>query len=102
LCFLLFVSLCIGHLGFGQVPVASIVASPVSGCPPLAVAFNGGGTNNPTGWTWTFPGGSQPGSTSQNVAIIFNNPGTYTVTLIATNASGNSQPVTQQITVNPI
>lgn len=102
LCFLLFVSLCIGQLGFGQVPVASIVASPMSGCPPLAVAFNGSGTNNPTGWSWSFPGGSPAGSTAQNIAVIYNTPGTYTASLTASNASGNSQTVTVSITVNPI
>ena len=87
--------------GYAQVPVASITASPISGCPPLAVSFNASGTNSPTGWSWTFAGGAPSSSTMQNPAVIFNNPGIYIVTLIAKNASGNSSPVTTQITVNP-
>jgi gliding motility-associated-like protein len=84
-----------------QVPVAVISASPMSGCASLAVSFNDASSNNPTSWSWTFPGGSPTSSTAKNVAVLFNNPGVYTVTLVATNASGSSTPKQIQITVNP-
>jgi gliding motility-associated-like protein len=90
-----------------QNPVASITATPISGCPPLGVSFVGSATGTgPFTWSWNFggvpPNVSKATSTSQNTAVIFNTPGTYNVTLIVKNASGSSLPVTKQITVNPI
>ncbi len=94
------------YTGYAQVPVANIVATPKFGCAPLAVSFTGSGTNSPTSWSWTFggvpPNVSKSTSTFQNDAVQFNVPGTYIVKLVATNASGNSVPVTDTITVNPV
>ena len=91
---------------FAQVPVASITATPLAGCAPLAVSFNGSATNSPTSWSWNFGGGAPDvtaGNPSiQNTAAQYNTPGTYNVTLVASNASGNSAPVTVQITVYPV
>ncbi len=90
-----------------QVPVASISATPISGCSPLGVSFNGSATGTgPFTYSWNF-GGAPPNvskatSNSQNTAVIFNTPGTYTVTLIVKNASGSSNAVDTTITVNPI
>lgn len=46
----------------------------------------------PTSWSWNFGGtGASPtGSTAQNPTVSFNVLGTYTVTLTASNANGNS------------
>src|ERR1700676_4959611 len=94
------------YTGYSQVPVASIVATPLSGCPPLAVSFNDASTNTPTSWSWNFgavpPNVSQATSTTKNNSVLFNTPGVYTVTLISKNASGSSAPTTVQITVNPV
>jgi gliding motility-associated-like protein len=91
---------------YAQVPVAAISATPLSGCPPLAVSFNDVSSNSPTSRTWNFGGIPpivNPGtSTAANVAVLYTQPGVYTVTLISSNASGSSAPVTVQITVNPI
>ena len=94
--------------GFAQVPVANpISATPISGCPPLLVSFNGSATGpGVITYNWNFggipPNVSKATSNKQNDIVIFNTPGTYTVTLIASNANGNSAPVTQIITVNPV
>jgi gliding motility-associated-like protein len=91
------------YTGYAQVPVANGVANPTSGCPPLAVSFTGSATGaGPFTWSWSFPGGVPATSTSQNVPVLYNNPGNYTATLIVRNASGNSLPFTIPITVNPI
>ena len=45
--------------------------------------------NNPTSWTWQFPGGSPAFSTQQNPSgITYNTVGLYDVTLIVSNANG--------------
>ena len=88
---------------YAQVPVVSFVPTPAAGCAPLAVSFNGTATNSPTSWNWDF-GGAAPDVTGgnpsiQNTAAQFNTPGTYTVTLTASNASGTSAPFTATVTV---
>lgn len=45
-----------------------------------------------TGWQWSFPGGTPASSTAQNPAVTYNTPGTYEVTLTATD--GNNQETT--------
>jgi gliding motility-associated-like protein len=101
-----FLLLAAAYSGYAQVPVATINATPISGCAPLAVSFTGAATNSPISWSWNFggvlPNVSKATSTNQNDVIVFNTPGPYIVTLIATNASGSSAPVTVTITVNPV
>ena len=83
-----------------QVPVADFSASTVSGCGPLSVVFKDLSTNTPFSWTWDFGNGQI--SNQQNPTISYNAPGTYTVTLIAKNASGaSSERKTDYITVYP-
>ena len=44
----------------------------------------------PTVWQWSFPGGFPSSSTDQNpIDIIYNSPGIYEVSLIATNSLGS-------------
>jgi PKD repeat protein len=52
-----------------------------------------------TSVSWSFPGGSPGSSTQNNPSVIFNNPGTYTVVLTATNTNGTSTS-SATITVN--
>ncbi len=59
---------------------------------------------NPTSWSWNFGGGGTPNTSSQQnpAGVLFNTPGTYTVTLTATNANGNDlETKTGYIQVNP-
>ncbi|HEX9511051.1 MAG TPA: PKD domain-containing protein, partial [Puia sp.] len=83
-----------------QVPVADFSASTVSGCGPLGVTFQDLSTNKPLSWTWDFGNGQI--SNQQNPPVIYSAPGSYTVTLIAKNASGaGSIRKTGYITVYP-
>ncbi|HET9852413.1 MAG TPA: PKD domain-containing protein [Candidatus Limnocylindrales bacterium] len=70
-------------------PVADFTANitnPTVGDP---VSFTDTSTGNPTAWEWTFgDGGSISGSA--NVAHTYNTPGTYSVTLKVTAASGSN------------
>ncbi len=60
--------------------------------------------NVPTSWHWEFPGAITASSSVQNpTAIQYNDPGTYDVTLTATNAYGASSITkTGYITVKPV
>ena len=50
-------------------------------CPGEAVNFMDMSPGNPVSWSWTFEGHGS--SSQQNPTIVFNNPGTWDVTLIA-------------------
>lgn len=52
------------------------------------VAFRDASTGNPTSWSWIFQGGNPSTSTSQNPSVVYQNPGTYNVTLTVSNANG--------------
>ncbi|MDZ4795078.1 MAG: PKD domain-containing protein [Bacteroidota bacterium] len=81
-----------------QAPVAAFSGTPVSGCSPLIVAFQDLSTGNPTTWSWNFGNGNT--SSIRNPTASYFTPGTYTVTLTATNASGtNTLTKTNYITV---
>jgi len=68
-------------------PVAAFTGSPTSGNKPLTVNFTDQSTNSPTSWSWTFGDGGT--STAQNPSHVYNNAGTYTVSLTASNAGGS-------------
>ena len=83
-------------------PVADFSASDTVVCEGDAIDFTDLSTNAPTGWQWTFAGGSPGTSTSQNpTGIIYSTAGVYDVTLVATNANGSDTKIkTGYITVN--
>ncbi len=67
------------------------------------VSFSDLSINAPDTWAWTFEGGSPSGSNVQNPSVVYDTPGTYTVTLIASNAYGSDTEVkTAYITVNNV
>ena len=102
-----------GH--FGQaiyIDNVNIVGSNANN-PPVAVFSTGTGlctgqnstftdqsSNSPTSWAWTFIGGTPASSSAQNPVVSYSASGTYSVTLVATNAQGSSSPSTQTISVN--
>jgi PKD repeat protein len=47
-------------------------------------------TNFPTSWSWTFAGGDPATSSQRNPVVRYNSPGTYAVSLVATNTLGPS------------
>jgi PKD repeat protein len=78
-------------------PTASFTTSVSGGQAPLAVQFTDTSTGSPTSWAWDLGDGTT--ATGQNPVHTFTTPGTYTVTLTATNAAGTSTPATATITV---
>lgn len=89
---------------YGETEDYTIVIAPALGLPPVAdfvanatnitvggsVNFTDMSFNAPTSWQWQFPGGSPAFSTVQNpLNITYSTPGTYNVTLVATNQFGS-------------
>lgn len=76
--------------GVGPVaPIADFTATPTSGDESLTVSFTDLSSGNPTSWLWDFGDGSS--STRQNPSHVYNQSGTYSVSLIATNDLGSDQ-----------
>ena len=69
-------------------PVANFSVSTNSVSVGESITFTDNSTNVPTSWSWTINGGTPSASTLQNPTVIFNTPGTYSVTLSATNQYG--------------
>lgn len=63
----------------------------------LIVALSDTSTNNPTSWMWDFGDGTT--STQQNPTKTFGAPGTYEISLVASNDAGDSTAFTQTVTV---
>jgi PKD repeat protein len=84
-------------------PTAGFSVSGTQGCAPFTVQFSNESSENATSWQWEFPGGTPATSTDENPTVVYNAAGTYTVTLTATNAAGNSTVTqTDLIVVNDV
>lgn len=68
-------------------PVAAFSGTPLTGLAPLDVSFTDESTNSPTAWSWNFGDGGS--STERHPIHTYSLPGTYTVSLEATNADGS-------------
>jgi gliding motility-associated-like protein len=86
--YFLFLLLLAGVACFAQAPTPNFTAAQTSGCAPIVINFQDASTGSPTSWHWNFGNGST--STLQNPSTTYFNPGTYTVTLTATNGSGSN------------
>lgn len=83
---------------FAQTPSANFTANTLSGCSPLIVQLQDLSSGSPTSWSWDLGNGSV--SSQQNPQATYFNPGTYTVRLTVTNATGtNTLTRMQYITV---
>lgn len=81
-------------------PVADFSGTPLSGTDPLNVTFTDLTSNTPTSWSWTFGDGGT--STVQNPSHSYTVPGTYNVSLVATNAAGSdTETKTGYVVVSP-
>jgi PKD repeat protein len=67
---------------------ADFTASPTDGIAPLTVQFTDTSTGNPDAWSWDFGDGGI--SSEQNPEHEYGNPGTYSVSLTATNSTYSS------------
>ncbi|MBS1643523.1 MAG: PKD domain-containing protein [Bacteroidetes bacterium] len=76
--------------GLHAQPVANFTASPTSGCAPMVVSFTNTSTGSPTSYSWNFGSASIPGSSLANPTVAYTTPGTYTVSLTVSNASGSN------------
>jgi len=92
-----------GAGGSNTPPTAVIGATPTTGMAPMAVAFSGAGSSDPSGtitsYAWNFGDGhtSAAESPSHTYAVV----GTYTVTLRVTDNVGLTGTATTTVTVNP-
>jgi PKD repeat protein/V8-like Glu-specific endopeptidase len=69
-----------------EAPVADFSGSPRDGCKPLQVSFIDQSLGDPTSWSWNFGDGGT--STQQNPDHIYQEAGTYTVSLTVSNQCG--------------
>jgi len=86
-------------------PVADFTAIPLSVVEGNSVNFTDQSTNTPTFWSWTFEGGTPSTSTSKNPVVTYSTPGTWDVTLVATNSAGSDtelKPVYITVTALPL
>ncbi len=80
-------------------PSADFTANPTSGDAPLSVRFTDQSSNTPTVWEWDFGDGST--SREKNPTHEYQNAGTHTVSLTATNSAGSdTKEKADYITVN--
>jgi PKD repeat protein len=70
-------------------PVANFTADLTAGHAPLTVTFTDLSSNFPTSWAWDFDNNGTIDSTAQHPSHVYTSPGSYTVTLTATNAAGS-------------
>jgi hypothetical protein len=83
-------------------PIASFTSTNTTICDGETVQFTDQSQPDVTSRTWTFQGGSPATSTAANPTVVYNNPGTYNVTLSVTNANGtNTTTQSNLVIVNP-
>ena len=70
-------------------PVAAFSGNPTNIMEGQTVTFTDQSANNPTSWSWSFPGGNPSTSTLQNPVVTYPIIGTHNVSLTATNSAGS-------------
>ncbi|WP_084466331.1 T9SS type A sorting domain-containing protein [Kaistella palustris] len=71
-------------------PVADFTADETTTCVGHIITFTDTSTNKPTGWTWTFEGGTPATASTKTVGVTYGSPGVYKVTLTAANNIGSN------------
>lgn len=75
--------------GGGTAPTANFTSNHNNPACSGTINFTNTSSGNPTSYSWSFPGGNPSTSSSTNPTINYSTPGTYNVTLTATNANGS-------------
>lgn len=84
-------------------PVASFTSASTSVCAGSTVAYSNTSTGSPTSYSWTFTGGTPSTSTQASPTVTYATPGTYSVSMTATNANGsNTSTQNNYVTVNAL
>lgn len=93
----------IAILSFGQASAVDFSATPLDGCTPLSVQFTDLSAGTIVDWHWDFgdPSSSNNNSNNQNPIHVYNNGGSYTVTLEVTNDQGCVSSLTMNNLINP-
>ena len=83
-------------------PVAQINTERQTICDSGSMTFTNSGQQAVQSTSWQFPGGNPSTSTSASPTVVYNTPGSYSVTLIISNlAGGDTQTITNYISVEP-
>jgi len=83
-------------------PIADFSGTPTDPMEGQTVSFTDLSQNNPTSWSWSFPGGVPSTSTDKNPVVTYPGVGTFDVSLTASNAAGSDfEAKTAYITVDP-
>ncbi len=86
-------------------PVSNFSIASVSACTSSSIALTDQSLNAPTSWTWTATsstGVAFSNINAQNPMVTFANAGTYTISLVAKNASGsNTSTKTMTVSATP-
>ena len=81
-------------------PFANFTTSP-NACLSAPTSFSNTSTGAPVSWNWAF-GDGQTDNQNLNPVHTYTAPGTYTITLLATDAGGCSDTATQVVEVYPM
>lgn len=78
------------------------ITAPATACAGTPVTISDNSTVGANSWNWNFGGATPASSTTSTNSVIYNTPGTYTITLSSQNtALGCSSNATSQITILP-
>ena len=82
-------------------PVADFSVSSDTVCIGQEIILTDNSFNSPTSWSWSMPGAIPTTSGQQTASLTYTAFGTYQVSLVATNSSGNSVLLSKTIIVSP-
>lgn len=82
-----------GATGVLELCEADFSVNKTSICVGTQIQFTDETFNAATGWEWTFTGGIPETSIDQNPTVVYNTPGYYNVTLVATDGSSSDTEV---------
>ncbi|MDD1667560.1 MAG: PKD domain-containing protein [Methanomicrobiales archaeon] len=82
----------------GPIPIVSFSANQSYGVAPLTVRFTDTSSGDPHSWAWDFGDGS-PSVNQSQVIHTYSSPGTYPVSLSATNTNGTGTGSPRSLTV---
>ncbi|MBP7809178.1 MAG: T9SS type A sorting domain-containing protein [Bacteroidia bacterium] len=81
-----------------KVPISDFV-SPLIGCVGQPIQLMDKSGNMANAWGWIMPGGIPGSSTAQAPVVIYNTPGTKTISMVSSNQFGSGSLVAKTITI---